>query len=162
MSNTFQFLCSLDLQCSFPLDRLDGRALQIPFNIHIEYGWPCGLMDRCSGMRPVISVPPENMLHICEVLMLNRPLISNFAFFPCGCFASCTTVRLINMSMHFSCSQCAPSITISCWIASYCFDFLFALYGNVIQICTSYFSFIRSQKQYHWGTVCHPSIIPHK
>lgn len=94
-----------------------------PFNIQIECGSPCGLTDRCGGMGPVISVPPENMLHICEELMLNRPLISNFSFFPCGCFASCTTVRWSNMSMHFSCSQCAPSITISCWIASYCFEF---------------------------------------
>lgn len=59
------------------------------------------------------------MVDICE--KLNRPVISNFAFFPCGCLASRTTVE--KNVMHSHCTQCVPNIKVSCWISSDCFNF---------------------------------------
>ncbi len=108
--------------------------------------------------QPVLSVPPENMLQICEKLMLNRPLISGFAFFPLGCFASCTTLRvkLSNMSMPLSHSQT------SCWIASYRSAFFWlALYLEMWpKYLFSYFSLLILKTTPLWCCSSH-SIIPH-
>lgn len=40
---------------SFPLDRLDGIALQIASNSHTECSSPCGLTDHCGDMSHLCS-----------------------------------------------------------------------------------------------------------
>lgn len=145
VSNTLLLLCSLDLQCSFPLGRLDGVALQTLYEIfiiHIECHSPSGLMDRCCGMRPVshLCSPAKYVTNSWVVNAKQTTDIWLWILYPgLFCFLHNSLCWVI-CPMPLSCSHCWM---ISFWIASYCFgfsyhfNFWFTLWSKYLFACFS-------------------------